>query len=270
MSSGERRGDINGRSLDLPIGESEQTQVLSPNRHFYSPTLGDHMVPQDGFEFADGDLGVEMMNRPNSAVYSPVFSQYFYQDKPSSEMNKSFSNNFGEGKPGSKFLLLMYLSSHLFVDINSNPKMTPPMIMLPSSVTRTDKQNVPFTQLLSQITDNSVYYAEIMEQINHVSTCRELDGTCSYPLCLSLQRDLYSSLMEVMIRFHTQKCEDPNCTKCQLLRPLILLHSINCKQDSCEITMCSVGVFNTSIINRNIVRPGRRLFKNSPILPFPV
>lgn len=68
--------------------------------------------------------------------------------------------------------------------------MTPPMIMLPSSVTRTEKQNVPFAQLLSQITDNSVFYAEIMEQMNHVSKCRELDGTCSYPLCLSLQRDL--------------------------------------------------------------------------------
>lgn len=239
MSSGERRGDINGRSLDLPIGESEQTQVLSPTRNFYSPTLGDHMVPQDGFEFADNDLGVEMMNRSNSAVYSPVFSQYFYQDKPSGDMNKSFSNNYGEGKPGSKFLFLMSVFSS-FVDINSNPKMTPPMIMLPSSVTRTDKQNVPFTQLLSQITDNSVFYAEIMEQINHVSTCRELDGTCSYPLCLSLQRDLYGYLCELTFRFHTQKCEDPNCTKCQLLRPLILLHSINCKQDSCEITMCSV------------------------------
>lgn len=108
MSSAERKGDSNGRNLDLPIGESEQTQVLSPARHFYSPTLGDHMVPQDGFEFADNDLGVEMMNRPNSTVYSPVFSQYFYQDKASGDMNKSFSNNYGDGKAGSMFCYYEY------------------------------------------------------------------------------------------------------------------------------------------------------------------
>lgn len=69
--------------------------------------------------------------------------------------------------------------------------MTLPMMMLPDSATR--KQNSPFTQLLSQISENSTYYAECMEQINHVSKCREMDGGCNFPFCLPLQRDLYNS-----------------------------------------------------------------------------
>ena len=86
------------------------------------------------------------------------------------------------------------MNSHCVVDLQSNTKLTFPMMRLPDSATR--KQNSPFTQLLSQITENSAYYAECMEQINHVSKCREMDGGCNYPFCLSLQRDLYNLIID--------------------------------------------------------------------------
>ena len=83
------------------------------------------------------------------------------------------------------------MNSHRVLDLQPNTKLTFPMMMLPDSATR--KQNSPFTQLLSQITENSTYYDECMEQINHVSKCREMDGGCNFPFCLPLQRDLYNS-----------------------------------------------------------------------------
>ena len=52
----------------------------------------------------------------------------------------------------------------------------------------------------------------------------------------------------MMSSFHIQKCEDSNCLECQLLRPLIFLHSLQCKQDSCEITLCRVSFFLLIVI----------------------
>lgn len=65
--------------------------------------------------------------------------------------------------------------------------------MLPDSASKSKKECIPFSQLLSQISDNSSYYIECMEQINHVSSCRDSDNSkCSNPFCIPLQRDLYA------------------------------------------------------------------------------
>lgn len=104
ISSGDRKGDMNNRVPDLPLGESDSVPVLSPDRHFFSPALGDHMVPQEGFDFPDNDLGVGIMNRSNSTVYSPVFNQFNFQTSQTSEMNKPYSG-YGDSKAGgSKFV----------------------------------------------------------------------------------------------------------------------------------------------------------------------
>ena len=75
----------------------------------------------------------------------------------------------------------------------------------------------------------------------------------------------------MMSSFHIQKCEDSNCPECQLLRLLIFLHSLQCKQDSCEITLCRVFFLSSYIHIRNIVKPGMVFFRNfPPILQFQI
>ena len=96
----DHKSDMNNRGADIPIGESDHSQVLSPMRPFYSPSLGENMVPQDNFEFAESDLG--MMNRPNSNVYSPVLTNFFFQDKPPVDISKSYGSGFEESKTESK------------------------------------------------------------------------------------------------------------------------------------------------------------------------
>ena len=68
----------------------------------------------------------------------------------------------------------------------------------------------------------------------------------------------------MMSSFHIQKCEDSNCLECQLLRPLIFLHSLQCKQDSCEITLCRVFFLSPYSHNRNTAKLGMAFFKNFP------
>ena len=64
----------------------------------------------------------------------------------------------------------------------------------------------------------------------------------------------------MMSSFHIQKCEDSNCLECQLLRPLIFLHSLQCKQDSCEITLCRVFFLSPYSHNRNTAKLGMAFY----------
>ena len=103
----DHKSDMNSRGSDLPIGESDHAPVLSPMRPFYSPSLGENMVSQDNFEFADSDSG--MMNRSNSNVYSPVFNNFFFLDKQPADINKSYGSSYEVGKSDSKFCFIEFI-----------------------------------------------------------------------------------------------------------------------------------------------------------------
>ena len=69
-------------------------------------------------------------------------------------------------------------------------KAAPPLIMLPESVANTT--NTSFTQLISYLSENASFLNECLQQIQHVSQCHQLENECSYPLCISLKRDMYA------------------------------------------------------------------------------
>ena len=63
--------------------------------------------------------------------------------------------------------------------------------MLPDSASKS-KDSGPFSLLLSQISENSTYYNECLEQLNHASSCRKdnPDFKCDNHICSNLQLDL--------------------------------------------------------------------------------
>lgn len=62
--------------------------------------------------------------------------------------------------------------------------------MLPESVANTT--NTSFTQMISYLSENASFLNECLQQIQHVSQCHQLENECSYPLCISLKRDMYA------------------------------------------------------------------------------
>ena len=75
------------------------------------------------------------------------------------------------------------------VDNSAAAKAAPPLIMLPESVANTT--NTSFTQMISFLSENASFLNECLLQIQHVSQCHQLENECSYPLCISLKRDMY-------------------------------------------------------------------------------
>lgn len=110
--------------------------------------------------------------------------------------------------------------------------------MLPDSATQSSNQ--VFSKLLALVSENNSLLTQCLEQLNHVSHCHKLEGECTFPLCLTIKRDVYDNGVCLSSSYHTSNCTDENCSTCLLMRPLILLHSINCKEEGCQISLCSV------------------------------
>lgn len=126
--------------------------------------------------------------------------------------------------------------------------------MLPDSATQSS--NHIFSKLLALVSENSPLLSQCLEQLNHVSHCHKLEGECTFPLCLTIKRDVYRIRMCLTRSYHTSNCTDENCPTCLLMRPLILFHSMNCKEEGCQIILCSVR-FPSPLHPSATTRPGQ-------------
>jgi hypothetical protein len=74
---------------------------------------------------------------------------------------------------------------------------------------------------------------EILSELVHVSECALTNGRCNNSWCADLKRDIY----------HASICTDTQCKQCIILRVLLFLHSMQCRQMNCLLPFCSVSPF---------------------------
>lgn len=87
--------------------------------------------------------------------------------------------------------------------------------------------------LYSILNETQPTLSEFLFELKHVSECFITTGRCRYSWCSDVKRDV----------FHTSICTDINCKQCMVLRPLLLIHSIQCSRPTCSLPFCAVCLF---------------------------
>ena len=86
--------------------------------------------------------------------------------------------------------------------------------------------------LFSIIHETQPTLSEFLFELKHVSECFVTTGHCRYSWCADVKRDV----------FHASICTNTNCNQCMVLRPLLLIHSIQCPRANCSLPFCAVAV----------------------------
>ena len=94
----------------------------------------------------------------------------------------------------------------------------------------TSESDVPL--LFSLVCEIRPILKEFLFELNHLSDCVLSNSECNFSWCKDLKKDL----------FHASICTDSTCKRCTVLRPLILIHSIQCPKNNCTLPFCDVGV----------------------------
>ena len=87
--------------------------------------------------------------------------------------------------------------------------------------------------LYSILNETQPTLSEFLFELKHVSECIITTGRCRYSWCADVKRDV----------FHASICTDTNCKQCMALRPLFLIHSIQCSRSTCSLPFCAVHPF---------------------------
>ena len=107
----------------------------------------------------------------------------------------------------------------------------------------TSEVEVPL--LFSLVYKTRPFLKEFLFELCHISECVMANNVCHFSWCKELKKDIY----------HVSICTNVKCKLCIMVRPLILIHSLQCTKLHCSIPFCEVLSF-LSIPCSAIATPG--------------
>lgn len=127
----------------------------------------------------------------NAGVYSPFFMVQMFQDKTPNQSSK-FTGGYEHVKTEGIYMKYSY-GNHSVDDIELTKSEVPP-ITLPHSVNKFSWESC--SKLDTYMKKNAHFVNECLEQLEHLSVCREVENECSFPFCIPLRRDVYGMTAE--------------------------------------------------------------------------
>ena len=183
--SSEVKKESASQAPEFIVSESMQTgsQLCG---HDFSYTM--NPVGVDGGNENDIATG---MGVGSTGVYSPFFMVQMFQEKTPNQSSK-FSGGYGHVKVEGMYTISQYWIYS--VDDIELAKSEVPPITLPHSVNKFNLESC--SKLENYMKKNTNFVNECLEQLEHLSVCREVENECSFPFCIPLRRDVYGMRSE--------------------------------------------------------------------------
>lgn len=125
----------------------------------------------------------------------------------------------------------------------------------------TSEVEVPL--LFSLVYKTRPFLKEFLFELSHISECVMANDVCHFSWCKDLKKDIY----------HVSICTNVKCKLCTMIRPLILIHSLQCTKPHCSIPFCEVLLpspsFSLALSQRleRVSHEHERLSRPRPPLP---
>lgn len=230
-------------SANLSAGETQGVQGNNQIIREKSKSMNSQLssVPEESY--SNGSAEREELNgasSENGDRHDPRCSipEIHLPDEKDSEDSKGISNEeLSRGEIGVN-RLLGSVSSFVVHDMLSTTNRI-------TTVSDEGTSEVEVPLLFSLVYKTRPFLKEFLFELCHISECVMANDVCHFSWCKELKKDIY----------HVSICTNVKCKLCTMVRPLILIHSLQCTKLQCSIPFCEV-LLSLSIPFSAIATPG--------------